>query len=82
MRMKWKWMIPKEATLIDKLFLRRARQMVEGAASIQLVCPYCGETQTATVIAVLGGDVVHRCENTYEGQGMRAGCGRRFRGPV
>jgi len=65
------------ASFWDRFRLHYARQVVEGAASLQLVCPYCDAVQTETIIGVIGGDVVYRCENTYAGKG----CGREFRGP-
>lgn len=68
----------RDASVFDKLKLRRATQVVEGTMSIQLVCPYCHETPTETVVAVMGGSVVYKCEKTYEGNG----CGREFIGPA
>jgi lysyl-tRNA synthetase class I len=62
----------------DALVPKRATQYVEGASSLQLVCPHCGAVQTETVIMVFGGDKTYTCEKTYKG----SGCGRRFTGPV
>lgn len=75
--------VPRDVTIVDRLRLRRSREHVEGSASIQLCCPYCGELQTESVITVLGGERVYRCERTYtNGPSRGVGCGHLFIGPI
>lgn len=62
--------------LWQRIRLKRATQMLEGAASLQLVCPYCQEIPTNTVVHIFL-DEVHICEDTYSGKA----CGRSFIGP-
>jgi hypothetical protein len=63
-------------TILDRVRLRRVTEVVEGASSQQLVCPYCKELQRNTVVLIFP-DVVHTCDGTYIG----SGCGARFIGP-
>lgn len=60
----------------QRITLRRATSVVEGSASMQLVCPHCGETQTNSIVDFFP-DAVHVCRNTYS----KRACGRSFIGP-